>query len=315
MGKLLPCLILLLLIVGSAEISMAVPIAGMDFFTTDLDGNRRNVFSNGETVVLRAESLTTVTCTVDVYLVFPPGSGRENLFLGSFPLTVRAPLMVTWYQLPQDSPPGRYSFKVVVYNQPKTILLQEGYVDFNVQSSAPQSPPQPQTPYWSYYGLVAGILIVTGIAVIILKRKPKPAIQEPLRFSHGSQVPESGQTILKEAGTTQLATSGGETRILTAMFEFGDKIIPISSLPQAFGREDFINIIPRDALNSISRRSKPQFVINYDYANRTFTIEDYNSTNGTLLNGENIKGKGPFPLKDGDIVSPAGVVNLKFVTK
>ena len=116
-------------------------------------------------------------------------------------------------------------------------------------------------------------------------------------------------------GTIQITEPGGETRILAAMFKVGDKIIPISSLPQRFGREDFAGIAPPEVLNSISRREKPQFIINFDYINKTFTIEDFNSTNGTLLNNENIKGKGPRPLKDGDIVSPAGVLNMRFLSR
>jgi pSer/pThr/pTyr-binding forkhead associated (FHA) protein len=41
-------------------------------------------------------------------------------------------------------------------------------------------------------------------------------------------------------------------------------------------------------------------------------IEDSGSTNGTLLNGVEIRGKGPQELKDGDEISPGGVIRLVF---
>ncbi|WP_342786154.1 FHA domain-containing protein [Thermofilum sp.] len=43
-------------------------------------------------------------------------------------------------------------------------------------------------------------------------------------------------------------------------------------------------------------------------------MEDSSSTNGTLLNGRQIRGMGMQELKDGDVISPAGVINLVFRT-
>ena len=41
-------------------------------------------------------------------------------------------------------------------------------------------------------------------------------------------------------------------------------------------------------------------------------IEDLGSANGTTVNSTEIRGKGRVPLKNDDVVSLGGVVNLKF---
>ncbi|MEZ0346219.1 MAG: FHA domain-containing protein, partial [Infirmifilum sp.] len=69
------------------------------------------------------------------------------------------------------------------------------------------------------------------------------------------------------------------------------------------------NIVPQGLLDAISQ-SKPQFIIRF--RGGRFYIEDPGSTNGTLLNGRQIRGMGLQELKDGDVISPAGIVNLTF---
>jgi hypothetical protein len=87
--------------------------------------------------------------------------------------------------------------------------------------------------------------------------------------------------------------------------------IPIASFPQTFGREDFRKFLPSYLLNLIESR---HFAIHYDYAQRMFYIQDLGSRNGTYVNGVDIRGKGLVPLKNGDLVVPANVIPLKFIT-
>jgi hypothetical protein len=302
-------------------------IAGATFFTTK-GGVRTNFFNPGDTVELRAEARSPVgPYTIEVYLAYPPETGRGEVFVGrQSSVTIHPAIIVAAYSLDPNAPYGRYSFHVRVFNTWGS-LVQEGYVDFSVGSPAPSggvtTPPPPTTPEWAYVALAGGIIgIAVLAAALILVRRPKPPAPMPTAPPPGGvgvggtqAIPGGGMIGIPSAGTIQLTTPEGGTRVLTAMFQVGDKIVPISSLPQSFGREDFAGIAPPEVLNAISRRAKPQFTISFDYINRVFTIEDNNSTNGTLLNGENIKGKGPRPLKDGDIVSPAGVLNLKFVSR
>lgn len=83
------------------------------------------------------------------------------------------------------------------------------------------------------------------------------------------------------------------------------------------GREDFGDHLPDDRLRYISRRNnlddpeKNQFEIieeDGDY----FIIDD-NSTNGTYLDGENIRGEGRFKLEDGDTIKPANEIKIDVV--
>jgi hypothetical protein len=87
------------------------------------------------------------------------------------------------------------------------------------------------------------------------------------------------------------------------------KIIPVTNVRQVFGRKDFVGLLDPSLLAVISRE---HFTVFYDFRSGKFFIEDYSSTNGTLLNGDQIRGRGPVELKNGDIVSPAGVIDLVF---
>ena len=122
-------------------------------------------------------------------------------------------------------------------------------------------------------------------------------------------VPAGGGTRVVSPGTVTITWPSGETIALTAFLQVGQKVIPISSLPQTFGRSDFIGVAPEEVLRTISRR---HFTIDYDPVQRTFVIWDEGSTNGTYLNGVDIRGKGRQPLKDGDIISPANIINIRF---
>ncbi len=100
------------------------------------------------------------------------------------------------------------------------------------------------------------------------------------------------------------------------VFPDGKKIVVLGEQVKVFGREDFVNYIPEHYLIYITRRAKGgQFII----ACRSTNLEDIqcfirddNSSNGTLVNGRDIKGIGWVPLRDGDIISPAGVINIVF---
>jgi pSer/pThr/pTyr-binding forkhead associated (FHA) protein len=83
--------------------------------------------------------------------------------------------------------------------------------------------------------------------------------------------------------------------------------IPITESSAEFGRDDFKPYLPPETVQFISARHFRIY-----YAGGQWYIEDLGSTNGTLLNGQQIKGKGPQPLKPGDVISPAGVIRLVF---
>ncbi len=100
------------------------------------------------------------------------------------------------------------------------------------------------------------------------------------------------------------------------VFPDGKFISVVGEPLKVFGREDFTGYVPEEYLRLITRREKGgQFMI-YCHAKEVGNVECYVrddfSTNPTLVNGTNIKGKGWVKLKDGDVISPAGVVNIWF---
>jgi len=68
---------------------------------------------------------------------------------------------------------------------------------------------------------------------------------------------------------------------------------------------------PIDALDSLNFLA--HFTMDYDASTDEYSIIDDRSVFGTLLNGEEIKGKGKRPLKDGDVISPAGRIPFHFI--
>ena len=74
------------------------------------------------------------------------------------------------------------------------------------------------------------------------------------------------------------------------------------------GRGDLARALSPDELGLISRR---HFEIKSE--DEQFYIEDMESANGTMLNGEDISGKGPVSLNDDDVIEPAGAIQLKFL--
>jgi hypothetical protein len=108
---------------------------------------------------------------------------------------------------------------------------------------------------------------------------------------------EATQVYAQPPATIPIRTPTGETQTLAAYFAAGNKILPITTLLQTFGKEDFKELVDVATLMVISRR---HFPVDYDYHRGTFLIQDAGSTNGTLFNGEEIRGKGPVPLRDSD---------------
>ncbi len=73
------------------------------------------------------------------------------------------------------------------------------------------------------------------------------------------------------------------------------------------GREDFLGVINANKLLFIGKKHFK--IVKMDDG---FYIEDLGTKNGTFLNGEDIRGLGKKKLKDGDLISIADVLELKF---
>jgi hypothetical protein len=83
--------------------------------------------------------------------------------------------------------------------------------------------------------------------------------------------------------------------------------IQLSGKGKVIGRGDLARALDLNDLGLISKR---HFEVKLD--DEQFYIEDLGSANGTRLNGKDISDKVPVNLDDGDIIEPAGSVQLKF---
>lgn len=119
-------------------------------------------------------------------------------------------------------------------------------------------------------------------------------IKCPNCSSNVSEVPKEDRFFCPFCG----ASLKRKTVILSAN---GNKIrIPVNPTSPS-GREDFKSFFPQSVLSHISRRH-----FKFIEEEGEICIEDIGSANGTLVNGEEIKGKGIFSIKDGDNIDLGG---------
>lgn len=178
--------------------------------------------------------------------------------------------------------------------------------------------PAPAAPSFPWLPVVGGLIAIVVIlaVVLILMRRPAPPQPPapPPTPAPGATQPATTQP----QATTPTATVSGETAVLpatiketelmVAALELPDgKIVPITPPRQVFGRANFEPYLSPEILKYISRK---HFDISLESGG--FFIEDLESTNGTFVNGVDIRGKGKVPIKPGDVIEVGGVVKLKF---
>lgn len=80
------------------------------------------------------------------------------------------------------------------------------------------------------------------------------------------------------------------------------RVIRFRGSSVVLGREDFMKYLPTDRCSYITRKARGGH-FRILYRGGKFYIQDLGSTNGTLVNGEDIRGRGLVPLKNGDVIS------------
>lgn len=157
------------------------------------------------------------------------------------------------------------------------------------------------TPWLMYLLLVALLAVLAVVIVLVATRKPAAAraatraadTSTPTAVSNGT-----GMVTTPAAnghGAKLMASGGGQ-------IDLGGKL-------GVLGRRDFQSIVKADKADLISRQH-----ILLDYDNGHYYIEDKQSTNGTRLNGNAIKGTGRHMLNEGDTIELGNVVTLTFKT-
>ena len=311
------------------------------YLTTNNPREVKTTFNQGETIYLRLSNTDPNDHTVSFALeIIDPNNRVVNTYSASNILIPgNGQRLIYQWQIPEGAPTGQWTITLRITDDTGSTYTDSMY--FRVAAPAPAAPLTPirqvQQGGGTPLALIAGIIAIVVVAIIaaallMMRRKKK---EEEYIPPSGAPVPGIGQATTRPLSSTATPpASSEETTVVpgsvpassTAPTEVSSetvitlaklvapngKVIPIVSTRQAFGREDFQDVVPPESLKLISRRSKPQFEIYFDPNTKQFYIVDNNSANGTYLNGVNIRGKGPQPLKNGDRISPAGVVELIF---
>ncbi len=155
--------------------------------------------------------------------------------------------------------------------------------------------------------LIALMAVSAAVIIALVSRKPAAAVQHSGTASAftaatgtapAATLPATGtpHTTPIGAGTARLVSAGG-----------GELSIRGGAMP--LGRSDLRSLTTADKSDLISRKH-----FTMEYENGDYYIEDSNSTNGTRLNGESIRGKGKQLLRNGDNIEIADAVKLTFRT-
>lgn len=225
---------------------------------------------------------------------------------------------------------ARNGMTVLAYDQLKSAISENNTVNFSISATGkggielikrrlitleprPQEPATPLTSPTTAENLSAthpnqeimltdSIFIIGGLSLaavlavagLLIARKRS----ERLAYKHvpnpDSLASPAGVTLTPEIVRAKLATAEA--------FE-----ILLDSGSRSIGRKDLVRVLEPDQLILISKR---HFMITF--SGEQYSISDMDSVNGTRVNGTYIRGKGPWPLNNGDIIQLPGSVNLHF---
>ncbi|MHB8085594.1 MAG: FHA domain-containing protein, partial [Dehalococcoidia bacterium] len=154
--------------------------------------------------------------------------------------------------------------------------------------------------------LIAIMGVAAAVIIALVTRKPVAALQHSGTTSaFTSAAGTAPAATLPATGTPHTTPIGaGAARLVTA----GGGELPIRGNAISLGRSDLRSLAAGpDRADLISRKH-----LTMDYENGDYYVEDANSTNGTRLNGESIRGKGKQMLRNGDTIEVADALKLTF---
>ena len=190
-----------------------------------------------------------------------------------------------------------------------TYTLNAVYADGSVQTaSAVIYVTQPPYLMWGLIGLLA----IAAISIfILLFTRPRKAAAVQSAASQSSSATQPASATVAAATTPATETTPSTTSVIEAIparlaTPDGSEII-LAGNNRSFGRHDFEKFMPADKVSYISRQH-----INIWYEDKQYYIEDRSSTNGTRVNGVEIKGSGRHALQDGDAIDLGGKLTITF---
>ncbi len=183
-----------------------------------------------------------------------------------------------------------------------TYTLTATYIDGTAQSTfVTVNVEQPTYLLWALIFFLA----VAAIAILFLIfRRPRKVQQASVAETQAGHIAQSEET--HSTDTLPATTPVLEAAPAKLIMPGGNEIL-LAGNARSFGRREFEAFIPAEHVSYLSRQH-----VNIWYENGQYFIEDRSSTNGTRLNGTDIKGTGRHALADGDVIELAGKLNITF---
>ena len=183
-----------------------------------------------------------------------------------------------------------------------TYTLTATYIDGTTQSTSVTV--NVERPPYLLWGLIALLVIAAIVIIILLIRKHAVARRTQAADTQAGHATPAEST--SPADTLPATTPVIEATPAKLVMPDGSEIL-LAGNAKSFGRHDFEKFLPHDNVSYISRQH-----INIWYENGQYYSEDRSSTNGTRINGKDIKGTGRHALADGDIIELAGKLSITF---
>jgi hypothetical protein len=190
----------------------------------------------------------------------------------------------------------------VTPDQTTTYNLTAAYIDGTTQTAAITVTVE-QPPYL-IYGLLGLLAIAAAVIVIMMVRRPRASQPVPASGTRAGAATSTAAT--STAGDAGPSTSVTEAPPAKLVMPDGSEML-LAGNTRTFGRPDFEKLLPGDRASFISRQH-----INVWYEDGKYYIEDRGSTNGTRINGSEIRGSGRQALVDGDVVELADKLSITF---
>jgi hypothetical protein len=183
-----------------------------------------------------------------------------------------------------------------------TYTLTATYIDGTTQSTSVTVNVK-QLPYL-LWGLIALLAVAAIVIALLLIRRPARVRQAQAADTQPGHPIQSEET--HSTDTLSVTTPVVEAAPAKLAMPDGNEIL-LAGNARSLGRRDFEGFMPHDHVSYISRQH-----INIWYENGQYYIEDRSSTNGTKINGTDIKETGGHALADGDVIELAGKLSITF---
>ena len=161
-----------------------------------------------------------------------------------------------------------------------------------------------EQPPYLLYGLIALLAVSAAVIVALLVRRQATA---PAAQAAGARPAAAKAAAVTSTEVASPATSPViEAPAAKLAMPDGSEVL-LAGNTRSLGRKDFEKFLAPGEVSYISRQH-----LNIWFEEGKYYIEDRSSTNGTRINGTDIKDTGRHILEDGDAIDLAGKLNITF---